>query len=154
MRPRPCVGEYTHLDPTLDRDIMDRITHIPVRAGSAVFWDNRIPHGNSYRNDPIPTRDDDDVAHSANALGGSGARAVVYCSFLPDVEVNRRFASRQLVDWALRRAPRVGDRWIRRDDDDDDDEGKTVDGGMMLDGTDTQTLTDLGKRLLGLAEWS
>lgn len=40
-RPRPCVGEYTHLDPTLDRDIMERITHIPVRAGSVVFWDNR-----------------------------------------------------------------------------------------------------------------
>jgi hypothetical protein len=35
------VGEYTHLDPTLDRDIMGRITHIPVRAGSVVFWDNR-----------------------------------------------------------------------------------------------------------------
>jgi hypothetical protein len=138
---------------------MERVTHIPVRAGSAVFWDNRIPHGNSYRNDP-PTHTGeggggcgDDVAHSANALGESGARAVVYCSFLPDVEVNRMFASRQLEDWMMRRAPRVGDRWIRRDDG---DKGKcihTVPGGM-LDGVETRTLTDLGKRLLGLAEWS
>ncbi len=40
-RRRPCVGEYTHLDPTLDREIMERVTHIPVRAGGAVFWDNR-----------------------------------------------------------------------------------------------------------------
>jgi hypothetical protein len=100
--------------------------------------------------------DDGGARPAEDALGKSGARAVVYCSFLPDVEVNRRFASMQLEDWRMRRAPRVGDRWIRRDDDDDGGgkRGDAVPGGMPLDGTDARTLTDLGKRLLGLAEWS
>ena len=37
----PCIGEYTHLRPKEDHDIYQRIQHIPVSAGSAVFWDNR-----------------------------------------------------------------------------------------------------------------
>jgi hypothetical protein len=39
--PAPCIGEYTHIRPTEDRDVMGRIQHVPVPAGSAVFWDNR-----------------------------------------------------------------------------------------------------------------
>jgi hypothetical protein len=39
--PAPCVGEYTHIRPKEDSDIFQRIQHIPVPAGSAVFWDNR-----------------------------------------------------------------------------------------------------------------
>jgi hypothetical protein len=39
--PAPCIGEYTHIRPTEDRDVMERIQHVPVQAGSAVFWDHR-----------------------------------------------------------------------------------------------------------------
>jgi hypothetical protein len=39
--PAPCVGEYTHIRPKEDCDVMKRIQHIPVSAGSAVFWDIR-----------------------------------------------------------------------------------------------------------------
>jgi hypothetical protein len=72
-RPRPtpdgngstmslCVGNYTHIRPKEDESVMKRVCHVPVQAGSAVFWDNRIPHANSYRN------------------GSDRARMVVYCS--------------------------------------------------------------------------
>ena len=78
----------------------------------------------------------------------------MYCSFLPDVEVNKNFASRQLEDWKLRRSPRVGDRWIRRDDDDDGEGGDAAPaGGGTATGMETRTLTEFEKRLLGLAEW-
>jgi hypothetical protein len=39
--PAPCVGEYTHIRPQEDADVMKRIEHVPVPAGSAVFWDIR-----------------------------------------------------------------------------------------------------------------
>ena len=39
--PAPCIGEYAHLRPKEDHDIYQRIEHIQVSAGSAVFWDNR-----------------------------------------------------------------------------------------------------------------
>lgn len=32
--PRPCVGEYTHLSPSHDRELLRRVQHIPVKAGS------------------------------------------------------------------------------------------------------------------------
>ena len=74
------------------------------------------------------------------------------------MEVNKNFASRQLEDWKSRRSPRVGDRWIRRDDDDEVVVGDTAPsgGGMatgLSEGMETRTLTELEKRLLGLAEW-
>jgi len=119
-----------------------------------VFWDNRIPHANSYRNDPPVDSNDDgtncDAASVMDALGTSGSRAVVYCSFLPDVDVNRRFVQRQLEDWKLQRAPRVGDRWIRQDDDD----GKDYNDVVGTDGTSRARLNEVGKRLIGLVEWT
>lgn len=39
--PAPCLGEYTHIRPAEDKDVLQRIQHIAVPAGSAVFWDNR-----------------------------------------------------------------------------------------------------------------
>jgi len=148
--PLPCVGEYTHLSPSFDKDLMKRIQHIPVKAGSVVFWDNRIPHGNSYRNDPTPESVNDGENNSI--LGTSGSRAVVYCSFLPDVDINRKFVQRQLVDWMERRPPRIGDRWIKQQDDD------VVDDATQVNDTDRNTvesnLTDLGKRLIGIVSWT
>jgi len=170
--PKPCVGEYTHLSPSLDRSIMRRMQHIPVRAGSAVFWDNRIPQGNSYRNDPPPVNNDNDGCNRAcdeniidnaplvaDALGTSGSRAVVYCSFLPDVGANRSFVRRQLEDWKLRRVPRVGDRWIRQDDKNEEENSDGSAGAdeamrVQIDKARTENLLELQSRLIGLVEWT
>ena len=160
--PLPCVGEYTHLSPSFDKELMKRIEHIPVKAGSVVFWDNRIPHGNSYRNDPLPESIVDDGENN-NVLGTSGSRAVVYCSFLPDVDINRKFVQRQLVDWKEQRPPRIGDRWMKHEED------AVVDDATQVNDTNTSSqqqlvddvesaschnLTDLGKRLIGIVSWT
>lgn len=137
---QPCIGEYTHVH---DRELMRRVQHIPVKAGSVVFWDNRLPHGNSYRND---NDYDPTILSPTSPLESCGARAVVYCSFLPDVAINRVFVERQLIDWKLGRAPRVGDRWIKQDDDDTD--------VNELRGNEMELkLSDLGKKLIGLEKW-
>ena len=148
--PLPCVGEYTHLSPSFDKELMKRIQHIPVKAGSVVFWDNRIPHGNSYRNDSSPETVVDDGENN-NVLGTSGSRAVVYCSFLPDVDINRKFVQRQLVDWMERRPPRIGDRWMKQEED-----NAVVDASRVnvTERNIESTLTDLGKRLIGIASWT
>lgn len=148
--PLPCVGEYTHINPTHDREILDRVQHIAVKAGCAVFWDNRIPHGNAYRN--VPTTESGGVMNSVesndapNVLERSGARAVVYCSFLPDVNINRSFVERQLLDWKCGRSPRVGDRWIKHDAPSEHNE-------VAANITTAVQLTDLGSKLIGLNEW-
>eukprot|EP00804_Cyclotella_cryptica_P001632 CCRYP_014949-RA/>CCRYP_014949-RA protein AED:0.08 eAED:0.08 QI:119/1/1/1/1/1/3/524/432 len=149
--PRPCVGEYTHLHPNHDRELLQRVQHIPVQAGSAVFWDNRIPHGNAYRNNPpklsCSTISNVDDEETSKVLGSSGSRAVVYCSFLPDVHVNRSFVKSQLTDWKLKRAPKVGNRWIKHE------ESNEITGEVSNTTQIEANLTDLGRRLLGLDDW-
>ncbi|KAL7526116.1 hypothetical protein ACHAXR_001327, partial [Thalassiosira sp. AJA248-18] len=154
--------EYTHLSPSHDGDVMKRMLHIPVKAGSVVFWDNRTPHGNSYRNDPQPTNssiadeENGDENPSSDTLGQSASRAVVYCSFLPDVPVNRSFVQRQLEDWKIQRAPRVGDRWIRQDGTNDvvtNDVGADENDGDNFNPGEMQNLSELGERLVGIVEW-
>jgi hypothetical protein len=39
--PAVCVGEYTHIRPKEDAVVMKMIEHISVKAGAAVFWDER-----------------------------------------------------------------------------------------------------------------
>ena len=90
--PAPCIGEYTHIRPKEDADIMKRIEHVPVKAGSVVFWDNRLPHANAYRHD------------------GHMPRVVVYCSYLPPIDLNRQYAQRQLARW--RQGLNPTDQWI------------------------------------------
>lgn len=87
-----CVGEYTHIRPKEDEAVMKAVQHVPVRKGSVVFFDNRIPHANAYR-------------HT-----GTSPRVVVYCSFLPDVHINRMYAMKQLKEYHARKIPR--DTWI------------------------------------------
>jgi hypothetical protein len=123
----PCVGEYTHMRPKEDRDIMDRIEHIPVRTGSAVFWDNRIPHANAYRHD------------------GSIPRSVVYCSFLPDLPINRNYVTQQLENW--KQGQRPTDQWINPDDND----GQSEPTDNLQEKFDA--LTPLGRRLLAIDPW-
>jgi hypothetical protein len=100
-----CVGEYTHIRPKEDEEVMKAVQHVPVRKGSVVFFDNRIPHANAYRH------------------VGTSPRAVIYCSFLPDVHINRIYAKKQLDDYYDGKLP--NDTWIRvkdeQEDHDDDD---------------------------------
>jgi hypothetical protein len=122
--PAPCVGEYTHIRPKEDREIMDRVCHVPVRAGSCVLWDNRIPHANAYR-------------HYGNV-----PRVVVYCSFLPDVQLNREYVNNQLANWKARRPP--ADTWIHVEDEN---------AGDSLESMKNYTFTNLGRKLIGLDPW-
>lgn len=135
-QPSPCIGEYTHIRPKEDFEVMKRVSHIPVKAGSAVFWDNRIPHANSYRND-----------------SSSLARAVVYASFLPDIELNRHYVKNQLKAWKLRQP--VRDQWNHIPEEKDND-GREIlwnDETKQVSFNDKDQFTDLGKRLMGIKPW-
>lgn len=124
--PAPCLGEYTHVRPTEDADVMARIRHVPVRAGCAVFWDNRIPHANAYRhNGQIP-------------------RAVVYCSFLPDIPLNREYVEKQLAN--LRAGRKPTDQWINAPSEDDDP-------GPSDAFLSSSSLAPLARKLLGMDSW-
>ena len=122
-----CVGEYTHIRPQEDAQVMKQIRHIPVKAGSVVFWDNRIPHANSYRND------------------SDLARLVVYCSFLPDIEVNRKYVNNQLLAWNMRKP--IRDQWNHLE------EKRVEESYDHLASTNENDFTDLGKRLMGIEQW-
>ena len=132
LLPAPCVGEYTHMRPKEDWDVFQRIEHIPVSAGDAVFWDYRIPHANAYRHD------------------GSYPRIVVYCSFLPDVELNRRYVANQLEDFRVCRPPR--DQWNHIIDDVDDDDDESV-KRKQFKGMKQYVFTKLGRKLMGMDAW-
>jgi len=121
--PAPCIGEYTHIRPKEDAEVMARIQHIPVRAGSAVFWDNRLPHANAYRND------------------SNDARSVVYCSFLPDVKLNRDYVDQQLYKYKRRIPPT--DQWINTVERGFDEEQEAQD----------KSLDCLQRKLLGIDPW-
>jgi ectoine hydroxylase-related dioxygenase (phytanoyl-CoA dioxygenase family) len=45
-----CVGEYTPIRVVEDADILNNFCHIPVKRGSLVLWDNRLPHANARFN--------------------------------------------------------------------------------------------------------
>eukprot|EP00164_Ancoracysta_twista_P001163 GFYU01001530.1.p1 GENE.GFYU01001530.1~~GFYU01001530.1.p1 ORF type:complete len:389 (-),score=64.04 GFYU01001530.1:98-1219(-) len=75
-----CFGDFSPLaiegDPY--RSVIDRYQHIPVRAGCAVFWDQRVPHCN------------------AELHAGTRPREVIYTGHLPDCELNRSYAKEQV----------------------------------------------------------
>lgn len=119
--PPPCLGDYTHIRPKEDSDVFRRVQHVPVRAGDIVLWDNRLPHSNAYK-------------HT-----GDKPRSVIYCSFLPDVSVNRKYIQSQLQDFLALRKP--GDQWIEESDKREDEE------------VDISSLDDLSRHLLGIDPW-
>jgi hypothetical protein len=124
--PAPCFGEYTHIRPKEDADVFQRIQHIAVPAGSAVFWDNRIPHANAY-------------THT-----GLIPRAVVYCSFLPaDIAINQSYAVKQLENWRHGRQPT--DQWIQKDASTENKNGLTKE--------QEEQLSPLQRRLLAIDPW-
>jgi hypothetical protein len=124
----PCIGEYTHIRPVEDVDVMKRIQHVPVRAGSVVFWDNRLPHANAYRHN------------------GSIPRAVVYCSFLPGIALNERYARHQLERWLHGRTP--NDQWIQEGDSSKRDGTKSTGLRARL-----AKLPELQRKLLAVEDW-
>ncbi len=121
----PCLGEYTHIRPKEDCEVMKRVCHIPVKAGSAVFWDNRIPHANAYRNVSLV------------------ARAVVYASFLPDIELNRKYVQHQLQAYKLRKP--IRDQWNQIPEEKDKRGLISTEGEPIF--------TDLGGKLMGIKPW-
>ena len=132
----PCLGEYTHIRPREDIEVMKRIRHIPVNAGSAVFWDNRIPHANSYRND-----------------SRSVARAVVYASFLPDIELNRSYVKNQLKAWRLRHP--IRDQWNRISEENNGMEAEILQNRQMkeISFNNEDIFSHIGKQLMGIKPW-
>eukprot|EP00939_MAST-03C_sp_MAST-3C-sp1_P002849 g2849.t1 len=74
------------------RELVSRVRHVPVPRGAAVFWDQRIIHANSARNES-------DVP-----------RACVYGGFLPRVSRNVTYAREQLRR-ARKRMPQ-SDFWM------------------------------------------
>ena len=137
--PPPCVGEYTHIRPKEDADVMKRVEHIPVSSGSAVFWDNRLPHANAYKNE------------------GDDVRIVVYCSFLPDVEINRVYAKKQLEDFTHGRIPR--DQWIERESSNSQSNEENVDEDNRRIGIyeefhdENYSFSSTGRKLMMIDEW-
>jgi ectoine hydroxylase-related dioxygenase (phytanoyl-CoA dioxygenase family) len=121
----PCVGEYAHIRPKEDRDVMQSVQHVPVAAGSAVLWDNRLPHANAYR-------------HT-----GIDPRCVVYCSFLPAVPINKQYVAKQLENWKQGRQPT--DQWINLEDK---QIHEAVDGVEGI-----KRLNNLQRRLYGIDSW-
>ncbi|KAG7374461.1 UPF0029 domain containing protein [Nitzschia inconspicua] len=130
--PSLCVGDYTHIRPKEDEIVMKRVRHIPVKAGSAVFWDNRIPHANSYRND------------------SDQARMVVYCSFLPDISLNRRYVMNQLHAWRARRP--ITDQWNQIDIAREKEENELSSSDHVASHNE-HLFSDLGRKLMGITPW-
>jgi hypothetical protein len=92
-----CKGDFCPIRPREDQSVIAAFRHISVKAGEAVFWDQRIPHSNSRRNtSDIP-------------------REVIYGGFLPRIPRNDTFAVEQLRRMK-RLLPQV-DFWIETDED-------------------------------------
>ena len=121
----PCVGEFTPLRPgsltanNNDQALLNRMQHIPLKAGDFLLWDNRLPHANAFRND------------------SPNVREVVYVSYLPDVEVNRAYASEQRERFLNNQPP--NDMWV------DGGGGEGVRGAEKL-----ENLSPLCKQLMHL----
>ena len=128
----PCVGEYTHIRPKEDGHVMKRVEHIAVPAGSAVLWDNRIPHANAYKNESDATR------------------IVVYCSFLPDIEINREYMKKQLEDYNSGKIPR--DQWIESEANCESDLDIVSNKNEELIDRSYQ-FSSLGRKLMGIDNW-
>ena len=145
-----CFGEYTHLRPMEDREVMKQIQHIPVKAKSMVLWDYRLPHANSYRNDcNIP-------------------RSVVYCSFLPNIPINRAYVENvQLPNYISRNSPssKSTTLWIKNSNSTNENHSlikkndivnETPSSESQLGSTEEEDFqfSELGAKLMGIDRWS
>ena len=70
-------------------------------------------------------------------------RAVVYASFLPDIELNRQYVKNQLQAWKLRQP--IRDQWNHIPEEDQIVENEILDNET--------TFSELGKKLMGIESW-
>jgi len=70
-----CHGAFLPL--AHDTEVDAAVVHVPIPAGSAVFWDQRLPHRQEQRHN------------------GVEPRSVVYVGFLPPCALNRSYAKMQ-----------------------------------------------------------
>ena len=75
------------------------------------------------------------------------ARAVVYCSFLPNVAINREYAHQQRLNFQHGNKPT--DQWINVDNDDGE---LTIYMNEHI-GYETPTFSPLGRKLMGIIDW-
>lgn len=76
-----------------DAELLARLQPYAQPAGSATFWDWRVPHSST------PT-------HGGREPGAAaGPREAVYAGFLPDVPLNRKYAAGQLDAYRRRTLP-------------------------------------------------
>ena len=61
-----------------DPDVIKQYRHIPIPAGAALFWDQRLPHANSMKNESSTTR------------------RCIYGGFLPFTEKNIKYNEEQV----------------------------------------------------------
>lgn len=118
-----CVGEFARVRPLEDAALLERMRHVPCRAGDLVLWDWRLPHANA--------------AHNL----GRHPREVIYTGFLPDVPCNRAFAARQAASVARCEPP--GDQWQKRCPPEADEARRPL----------PYAHSRLGRRLLALEPW-
>ncbi|CAM9203507.1 unnamed protein product [Chrysoparadoxa australica] len=96
LQPPPCVGDFTPIRPQQDAQVLQRVNHVSVPAGAAVFWDRKLPHANAAKNT------------------SQQCRQVVYCGLIPYCEMNTNFAAHQLQKLSLRIKPT--DQWVAQEE--------------------------------------
>lgn len=121
--PAPCVGDFTPIRPDEDRHVIERFEWLSYSAGSVVAFDFRTPHANAASNNT------------------GVAREVLYGGFLPDVDINRRYAARQRE--RFHRGLRPDDQWL----------GPHSEQVERSAGQDRYEFSPLGQRLIGDVPW-
>ena len=112
-----CVGDFT---PMRDPKILEQYQHIPIPAGAALFWDQRLPHANSFKNNSNKTR------------------RCIYGGFLPHVDKNTLYAKEQLQRFE-KGLPQV-DFWMK------EQEGRLFQETII----EKEQINDLGLKMLGV----
>ena len=95
------VGDFT---PMRDPDVIKQYKHIPIPAGAALFWDQRLPHANSMKNESNTTR------------------RCIYGGFLPYTEKNIKYNEEQVR--RLENGIPQADFWMK------DDERRLTENGI------------------------
>jgi len=118
--PPGCQGMFTAVrNPEICRDLQ----HIPVPAGSCIFWDNKLVHA------------------TAREHNGADLRMAIYCSFLPQCSLNEAVV---LYERRCRNAGLVfvgSGNWISTSEDrerQDAEEKAIKDGKLVLPGLEDQ----------------